>query len=393
MIEWVAAIKNSIISSVRTGFRLAAGVRQHRTALIAVLVAVLSIGVVGAGIVFFTTSAQTDVHDPIDRKIMTWQGGTTESITLSNKNNQDYYVLKMRLINYSGLTGHDALVQARQDYEQDGDYIHRVLVTNHSKGIQEDVRRDLLTDGNITYHYVPAGGDVSIEIYADSDGAVGLTRTTHIPNEVSVRVHRSTYSDECGYCHNASAPPTVHQDMNATHELAADYKNRTCYKCHENSMNDLHQKCQIACHDDGFPINATYDNGTISKKHGPSEDVTMVQGEYYCGPGCHLGEHDAGSDETLGSMGAAHILALGDDSQTYDPNSYCPKCHKRDISGYSNRGILAQHMREGTDLPVEPTSDCSRCHGVGWYSTHGYLKYGMDMNDKRYCGLDGGCHV
>ncbi|MFB6185825.1 MAG: hypothetical protein ABEI86_03025, partial [Halobacteriaceae archaeon] len=115
-------------------------------------------------------------------------------------------------------------------------------------------------------------------------------------------------------------------------------------------MTNLHQTCTSACHDSGFPINATYDNGTLSKKHGPFRNETMVQGSYFCGPGCHLGEDDAGSDKKLGTLAAAHVLALGNDSKTFEPNTYCPRCHKKDLDGVKDRGIISQHLRKGTNI-------------------------------------------
>ncbi|MFB6185826.1 MAG: hypothetical protein ABEI86_03030 [Halobacteriaceae archaeon] len=207
MEERMAKIKQSLIVSV--GKPLLKAIRKPRqsprTILVLALTGVLCIGIVAAATVFFTTSTQTDIKDPIDRRIVTWQGGTEKNVTISNKNSQSNYVLQMELINYSGLTGQDAVAKARQTKDKN-DYIHRILITNHSKGVQEMKRRDLLTDGRLTYLYVPAGGKLSIEIYADSDGAVNITRTTNIPNEVSVRVHRSAYTEKCGNCHNASAP-------------------------------------------------------------------------------------------------------------------------------------------------------------------------------------------
>lgn len=388
----------------------------RRTATIAVVVVVVCSGIVAAGVLFFSTSAQTDVQDPIvdnessplvENKTFQfsgWDGGwTNETVVTGNDNPNSTYLLKINLTKYNGQTGDAAIVDARQSENEEKDtrctpkdtgdsYILCFWVENTTKGFDEEIRRGLLSDGSAMYYEVPKKGDGKLKFKVRSlkSGEVTISRTTKIPDEISIRTHRELDTENCENCHAVKYPPEVHQDMGATESTWTDWESGRCATCHENTMTDLHQDCDNACHDDGYPIVANLDDpDEANVSHDPNNmsRPNMIQGEYFCGSdsGCHgvssdWGGHDEGDIALSGAIGPVHVYEYTEE----ETSGYCIKCHNDIDPGSNNKSITNLHQ-SSTD-----EGGCEDCHGVNFDQTH-EPAWNMGMDRKSDCGSDG-CH-
>lgn len=351
------------------------GIGLGRTATaLAILVGCCSV-IVAAQTLVFSVEDSTSVEDPIETQTISWTAGNQTSRTIASNSDHTAYLLELHLIEYGGETGQSAVSLAQQDGDADSNYINAFTITNSSKAVAEDIRRDLMTDGVAHYFNVPRSSDgtLTLTVVADDSGTVTIDRTPVIADHRSIKIHRTVATENCGDCHTNASGPQVHWDMGATARTATDWQTGRCAECHGNSMTDLHQDCDTACHYEGYPI---VSNGTA---HSPiGSDPDMIQGEFWCAPGCHNQAKDGPP-----TLGAVHI------NEYMDSGTFCGKCHDDDSGGTL---VAYQHTRPGFQLPATYDGDCAKCHGVGFDPVHSPARDNMRIN-KRSCGSGmGSCH-